>query len=314
MADAVQVQRRRGTQAQCDSATPVEGEIWVDTTYDTLRVGDGSKQGGYIMPNAYQLQHNQFNYAAAGGTSNALTVTLYPAPNTASSGFSFKFRASSNNTDAATISVNGESAVEIRKMQGSSIVPLEANDIINTGVYELNYNGTYYLLSSPIPVVTNDYQFVGRFTPSGSSGTWALLNIFEAGYDYEIQYVGLGTSQNNIDPQITFSGNGGVSWYFNYSSVSGTLPSIPVARTSNFASGRSFTKLLLNDPASSDAVRVHSLEYSSSSSTNGFVDRTLFRFGGTSSIDGANSIRISLPAGSGNITNGYANIWRKRAV
>lgn len=313
MADAVQVQRRRGTQAQCDSATPVEGEIWVDTTYDTLRVGDGSKQGGYIMPNAYQLQHNQFNYAAAGGAANALTVTLYPAPNTASSGFSFKLRASANNTDAATISVNGASAVEIRKMQGSSIVPLEANDIINTGVYELNYNGTYYLLSNPIPVVTNDYQFVGRFTPSGSSGTWDILNIFEVGYDYEIQYVGLGTSQNNVEPRITFSGNGGGSWYLNYSSVvSGSLLSIPVARTSNSASGRSFTKLLLNDPASTSAVRVHSMEYSSSSSGN--VDRTLFRFGGASSIDGANSIRISLLAGNGNITNGYANIWRKRAV
>lgn len=310
MADAVQVQRRRGTQAQCDAATPVEGEIWVDTTYDTLRVGDGSKQGGFIMPNAYQLQHNQFNYAAAGGTANALTVTLYPAPNTASSGFSFKFRASSNNTDAATISVNGASAVEIRKMQGSSIVPLEANDIINTGIYELNYNGTYYLLSSPIPVVTNDYQFVGRFTPSGSSSTWALLNIFEAGYDYEIQYVGLGTS-STAKPTITFSGDGGTSWYTVYATTGTTLSNIPTANMTSpgTVSNRSFTKLLLNDPASTSAVRVHSMEYSSSA--NETVDRVLFRFGGVNSISGANSIRI---VSNVNITNGYANIWRKRAV
>lgn len=42
------IQRRRDTRANCEAATPLDGEIWVDQTLKTSRIGDGSKQGGHL--------------------------------------------------------------------------------------------------------------------------------------------------------------------------------------------------------------------------------------------------------------------------
>ena len=46
---AKQVQFRRGTTAQLSSVTGVEGELFVDTTKDTLTVHDGYQAGGFPL-------------------------------------------------------------------------------------------------------------------------------------------------------------------------------------------------------------------------------------------------------------------------
>lgn len=47
---ANQVQMRRGTSAQIASMTPAQGEVVVNTTDNTLHVGDGSTAGGTKLP------------------------------------------------------------------------------------------------------------------------------------------------------------------------------------------------------------------------------------------------------------------------
>jgi hypothetical protein len=46
---AVQVQLRRGTEAQNNAFTGVVAEVTVDTTNNELRVHDGSTAGGHVI-------------------------------------------------------------------------------------------------------------------------------------------------------------------------------------------------------------------------------------------------------------------------
>lgn len=146
MADATQVQRRRGTQAQCEAMTPAEGEIIVDLTADTTRVGDGSRSGGFIQPNFNHVQQNTFTFAVATGTANAVVVALTPAPLSYGQGLSFKFRAADTNSGATTIAVNGQAPVAIQKLSGTSFVDLAAGDIVNGAIYQVISNGVTYQL------------------------------------------------------------------------------------------------------------------------------------------------------------------------
>lgn len=146
MADAVQVQRRRGTAAQCDSMTPAEAEIIVDLTNDILRVGDGLRQGGHLIPNAAQIQNNAYVFANASGSQNNLSVNLSIPPAGYASPLGFYFKASLNNTGAVTINVDGLGARSIVKMSSTGLIPLIANDIISGGIYYVIYDGTQFIL------------------------------------------------------------------------------------------------------------------------------------------------------------------------
>lgn len=75
---AKQVQFRRGTTAQLSSVTGVEGELFVDTTKDTLTVHDGYQAGGF--PLLREDLNNLANGAVtpvmlANGTANQLLRT-----------------------------------------------------------------------------------------------------------------------------------------------------------------------------------------------------------------------------------------------
>lgn len=148
MADATQVQRRRGTASQCESMVPAEAEIIVDLTNDTTRVGDGIRSGGFIQPNFNQIQTQQFVYAVAGGTANAITVDLSPALIGYVGGTSIEFRASNNNTGAATININGLGARDIYKLSGGALVPISAGDIVSGVVYRVTYDGTQFQVTN----------------------------------------------------------------------------------------------------------------------------------------------------------------------
>jgi hypothetical protein len=60
--------------------TPAEGEAVVDLTMDTWRVGDGSRAGGFVLPNFNHIQTDAFRFAVAGGSAIDLTLSLSPAP------------------------------------------------------------------------------------------------------------------------------------------------------------------------------------------------------------------------------------------
>lgn len=83
------------------------------------------------------------DYAAAGGTANAITVALTPAITAHVIGLPIWFKASAANTGVATIAINGLAAVAIRKNATAALV---AGDIAAGQIVQMVYDGTYYQL------------------------------------------------------------------------------------------------------------------------------------------------------------------------
>lgn len=188
MTDATLVRRRRGTESQCESMTPAEGEIIVDLTNDTTRVGDGVRQGGYIQPNFSHIQRQSFVFAVAGGTANALTASISPAPAALSQPLLVKIKASNTNTGASTLDLNGLGVKDITKVSGGNIVPLVGGDIVSGGFYELVYDGARWVISnvqqtqrvtsgSYIVAAARPLQYFTNINGSGQNGEVYFSNI-----------------------------------------------------------------------------------------------------------------------------------------
>jgi hypothetical protein len=93
--------------------------------------------------NVAQAQDGSTTYAVAGGSANALTVTLAPAITAYVEGQSVVFSAASNNTAVATINVNSVGAKNLLRKDGSS---LKVNDLQADFVYTAIYDGVDFIL------------------------------------------------------------------------------------------------------------------------------------------------------------------------
>lgn len=143
---AIQVQHRRGTQAEIDAFTGAEGEFTYATDTKRAQVHDASTAGGLNLPSERDVVNNAFNYVLATGTANAITLTVAANITAYQAGQTFKFKAIATNTGATTVNVNGLGAVNIYKKDAVSVsvVAAEANDIITGGMYQIEYDGTQF--------------------------------------------------------------------------------------------------------------------------------------------------------------------------
>lgn len=91
---------------------------------------------------------------SAGGTANGLTVTAESAFTAYANGQIISFRATADNTGAATLNVNGVGAKAIRKMDSTGDVALIAGEIQDTGIYVAQYSSAL----------------------NGAAGAWLLIN------------------------------------------------------------------------------------------------------------------------------------------
>jgi hypothetical protein len=173
---AKQVQIRGDTNTNLLAATPAVRELGANTTKKRIHLGDGTTAGGIPHPNIEDIQNGNINFATAGGTADVLTVNLDPAATAYSTGGAFKFKAAANNTGAVTISLNGLTAKTCKKKQAGSLVDLEADDLINGGLYEAVYDGTY------LQIAALDAN------ASALGGGWELLAVATGGgssYDFD---------------------------------------------------------------------------------------------------------------------------------
>jgi len=109
----------------------------------------------------------------AGGTADALTITLAPVVTAYAAGQTFRFLSGAGaNTGAATLNVNGAGVKNIRKLAGSTA--LVAADIPANTIIEVAYDGTQFILLS-VPIF-------GAVTASGLTiATARLLGRTTAG-------------------------------------------------------------------------------------------------------------------------------------
>lgn len=136
--------------------------------------------------NIGSLQDSAINYGGtAGGSANVLTLTLSPAITAYTTGMRIVFIAASANTTAATVAVNGLSAITIKKrasVAGGAVIDISPGDLINDAGYsEIIYNGTNFILENPanvwnawVPVHTGfsvDPVAVARYRRDGNTVT-----------------------------------------------------------------------------------------------------------------------------------------------
>jgi len=105
---------------------------------------------------AIHLQQGALVYAAAAGSSNALVVTLSPAPTAYASGMLVHFKVAIPNTAAVTVNVNGLGPRPIRK---SVTAELDADDFQTGQMVSVIYDGA-------------NFQWI--HAPSGSGGGGGL--------------------------------------------------------------------------------------------------------------------------------------------
>lgn len=79
-----------------------------------------------------------------GGTANAQTLSLTPAPTAYVDGLTIRFRAGNSVTGAATLDVNGLGAITIKK--NSTLADLVAGDLDANIVAEVIYQGGVFRL------------------------------------------------------------------------------------------------------------------------------------------------------------------------
>lgn len=168
-----------------DPANGVEGSIPGASAFEhPLRELVALIQGSGITASENDLQQvaravrsQKLNYAVAGGTANALTVTLSPAPASYASleGMPFRIKVASTNTaDAPTFNVNSLGAIPGVTPKGAT---LKAGDLPAGAILDFICTGTAMMLVGP---ANSDYRqrLTGDITlyvsPSGNDANDGL--------------------------------------------------------------------------------------------------------------------------------------------
>jgi hypothetical protein len=106
------------------------------------------------------------------GTADAIQITTGQTIETGQQALGFRicFKAGATNTGAATVAVDGLSAVAIKRPNGDA---LSAGDIVSGAFHDIAFDGTNYRLFVP--------GAGGSYGSLSGSNTWTGSNIFQAG-------------------------------------------------------------------------------------------------------------------------------------
>lgn len=194
-------------------------------TFRHTGVGNAAARTDYAA--AGQVQDSAFLWGGtAGGTADALTLTLTPAISAYAAGQEFRFIASAANTGAATVAINGLAAAAIES-DGSA---LTAGQIVSGGIYSIIYDGTAFQLSAGFagavagPGSATDNALVRFDGASGKivqSGTWTENdsgNVNAGGgelyqvvtYDTSGKHQAVGTTASNTTFDVSAYASGSI--------------------------------------------------------------------------------------------------------
>lgn len=108
-------------------------------------VGDATARTHFAA--AGQVQDGAFNFVAAAGTGDAITLDLTPSLSAYAAGQALRFRATATNTGAATVNVDGLGAVSVKKGPDGATA-LAAGDITSGGLYTIVHDGTNFQIAA----------------------------------------------------------------------------------------------------------------------------------------------------------------------
>lgn len=130
--------------------------------------------GVYIEKLALDVQSGKWTYATAGGSVNALSITLNPAPSSWNSliGAALRIKIQSDNTDTATLAISGLSGTkQIVRSDGSALQP---SDLVAGQIAELIYDGSKVQLVSTGRASGGGAATSGVTTYSAGSHTYTV--------------------------------------------------------------------------------------------------------------------------------------------
>lgn len=110
--------------------------------------------GTYAEKLALDAQSGKWSTGAVGGTPNAITATLTPAPSALTSGMSIVLIIATPNTGPATLNVGGSGALQIVNQYGAALSGREL-----TGPVRFTYDGTKWWATVTQPVLTANLTF-----------------------------------------------------------------------------------------------------------------------------------------------------------
>jgi len=178
--------------------------------------------GVYVEKLALDTQSGKWAYAAAGGSVNALTVTLAPVPSAYPRALYVRFAA--DNTGAATIKINGLDAVSIKRYGSAN---LRSGALVGGSVGLLFLNdadNSYQLISLPASgggVVS--YTVAGTYTFVVPQGITQIKRI---------RVWGGGGGGGGSDSSNTYvGGGGGAGAYAEIASATSVTPGVSIAIT-----------------------------------------------------------------------------------
>ncbi|MGO4738663.1 hypothetical protein AB4099_19095 [Bosea sp. 2KB_26] len=151
------------------------------------------------------LRRQDWSYATAGGSANALTLTLAPAPTNYAimEGSPIRVKIATNNTAAATINVNTLGVKNIVRADGTASA---ARDLIAGSVIQLVYDGTNFQIQNNVEGAATmlDTQVFGS-----SVGAISWTCPADGLYEVTVAGAGAGGGGNNGTTQGASGGNGG---------------------------------------------------------------------------------------------------------
>lgn len=208
---STQTQVRRDTLSNLNTVIPADGEIAYNITDDRIHMGDGSTLGGIPHVNFKDLQKQYFNYVAAGGTGNAITLSLPYTPVSLTAGLKVKWKATAGNSGATTLDVGVGGTKNVYKLEEGALVALAGGEIISGAIYESTYDGTQWQLYGHEQAGTpSGVVFLGSATASNSASL-DFTGLITSDYtDYTFSF-----DQLSAGDTLRFRGsvNNGSSWY-----------------------------------------------------------------------------------------------------
>lgn len=215
---ATQTKFRRGTNTDILGFVPAEGEIVVDMTNDRLVLGDGTKAGGYPIPNFIDIQSQVFTKATTGGTSDSITLNLAVPIIGYTSSLKIGFIPTFINTGPVQVNVDGKGLRDLQKYDGSGLGDLEAGDLVPGVYYEIYYDGTQFQMASSGSGITavsqGDLNTLEGSVSSSSLGAILTLPGGEYGFYPNVRVTrNSGTANFRAEAHIFETSNNNISGY-----------------------------------------------------------------------------------------------------
>lgn len=121
-----------------------DNALWFSTALsNTAEPGSDPTKWVNISPGI--IQSGTWNYAAAGGTANVITVALSPVPARVP-GLTVRFKAAADNSGAVTLNVNGTGAAALIGTDGAALL---AGDIRTNTIVEAVWDGSAWVMTTP---------------------------------------------------------------------------------------------------------------------------------------------------------------------